>query len=149
MTDHPNYQQVLAALRADPERLIEWAAVQIVCLGAKLEWDNEDNYQTTESLVGLTTLYGPPSAGGQDEEEHRFYGEAAIAMGFETDWEDEDDDEDEWDGEAQECFDGCGLAVDHEPPCREKPGGRVLTADSTGRVYAVSNEPLGTIGGPY
>lgn len=36
------------------------------------------------------------------------------------------DEDDEWDGEASECKDGCGLAVDHQPPCREKPGGRVL-----------------------
>lgn len=43
-----------------------------------------------------------------------------------------------WDGEASECADGCGLAVDHDPPCRVKPGGAVL-----------SNEPMGTIGAPW
>jgi len=34
--------------------------------------------------------------------------------------------EEAWEGETAECRDGCGLDVDHEPPCREKPGGRVL-----------------------
>ena len=26
-----------------------------------------------------------------------------------------------------ECVDGCGLAVTHDGPCRDKPGGRILT----------------------
>lgn len=29
-------------------------------------------------------------------------------------------------GEPDTCADGCGLAVDHQPPCRDRPGGRVL-----------------------
>lgn len=94
-----NLDRIRAAFTADPRWLIEWAAQQVVALGAKSEWDNEDNYATTESLADLPKLYyGLPSAVDQDDDALRFYGLAAQHLGYpadiDNDTEDEEDDDD-------------------------------------------------------
>lgn len=87
---HPNHQRIIDQLTANPAPLINWAAVELVALGAKSEWSMEDNFMCTEALVDtVATHYGLPSASDQDEEGLRFYGEAARALGFRTDLDDE------------------------------------------------------------
>lgn len=95
MSRHLNHQQIIDALTEDPGPLIAWAADELIALGAKTEWSLEDNFACTESLVAVGAReYGLPSAGDQDDEALRFYGEAAIALGYETDYEPDDDDPD-------------------------------------------------------
>lgn len=95
MSRHPNHATVVAALTAEPERLIEWAADALILLGAKSEWSMEDNFGTTETLARLASAYGLPPAGDQDDEALRFYGEAAQALGYESDLDEMDEDEEE------------------------------------------------------
>lgn len=95
-TIHPNHQKVIDALTADPTALIEWAANEIVALGAKSEWDMEDNFMCTEALVDtVATHYGLPSGGDQSDEALEFYGRAARHLGLPSDWEDAQDEEEE------------------------------------------------------
>ena len=95
MSIHPNHQQIIDALTADPSRLIKWAATEMVTLGSKSEWSMEDNFACTEGLAGLSVPYGLPTSGNQDDEALEFYGRAAHHIGFPSDWEDmRDDDED-------------------------------------------------------
>lgn len=93
-TIHPNHQKVIDALTADPTALINWAANEIVALGAKSEWDMEDNFMCTETLVDtVATHYGLPSGGDQSDEALEFYGRAAHRLGLPSDWEDTMDEE--------------------------------------------------------
>lgn len=87
MSRHANHDAIVAAFAANPEPLIEWAADALIPLGAKSEWDMEDNYLTTEGLAGLASDYGLPAAGDQDDEALRFYGLAALAIGYDADIE--------------------------------------------------------------
>jgi hypothetical protein len=83
---HPNHQAIVDALAANPAPLIEWAARRIAVLGAKSEWDSEDNYATTEGLAELAgNAYPLPGAGDQDDEALRFYGEAARSLYYSAD----------------------------------------------------------------
>lgn len=89
---HPNHQRIIDELTANPAPLIEWAALELVSLGAKTEWSMDDNFTCTEGLAELPVRgwgYDLPGASNQDEEALRFYGEAARALGFHTDLDDE------------------------------------------------------------
>lgn len=90
---HPNLQKILDALREDPEPLIEWAAYNLVALGAKSEWSMDDNFETTEGLAGLTRQYDLPHAFNQDQGALRFYGEAAETLGLPSDWSDDEEED--------------------------------------------------------
>ena len=92
---HENTKKIIDALSADPETLIQWATVQLIALGAKSEWDSDDNYDTTEGLAGLAVKFGLPSAGSQNDEALRFYGEAALSLGLDADIAEEDDDDED------------------------------------------------------
>lgn len=93
---HANHQKILDTLHANPQPLIEWAARNIIALGAKSSWSMDDNYHTTETLAELAERYGLPPAGDQPDEALRFYGEPALALGYEADLSDmTDDDEDD------------------------------------------------------
>lgn len=93
-TIHPNHQKVIDALTADPTALINWAATEIVALGAKSEWSMEDNFVCTETLVGAVAAhYDLPSGGDQSDEALEFYGRAAHRLGLSSDWEDTLDEE--------------------------------------------------------
>ncbi len=94
MSRHPNHQRIVDELTANHVPLIEWAADALIALGAKPEWDMDDNFNTTETLVSVCARrYDLPSAGNQDAEALRFYGEAAIALGYPTDIEDDEDED--------------------------------------------------------
>ena len=62
MSDHPaiaaQREELTKAFRADPERLIAWAADVVSYLNSKSEWDMDDNFETTEGLVALGSEYG-------------------------------------------------------------------------------------------
>lgn len=88
---HENHRRILDALDEDPAPLIRWAAYNLIALGAKSEWDMDDNFHTTESLASLAEVYGLPSAGDQGEDALRFYGEAAKALGLRADIENEEE----------------------------------------------------------
>lgn len=94
-TGQQNYEAVLGALRENPEPLIIWAAQNIVALGAKREWDMEDNFITTEGVAELAgSEYGLPGATDQDDDSLRFYGLAAQHLGYRADIDDETEEED-------------------------------------------------------
>jgi hypothetical protein len=94
MSKHPNHQKVIDTLSANPQPLIEWAAVAIIALGAKSQWSMDDNYATTEGLAALAGVkYGLPAAGAQDDDDLRFYGEPALELGLEADLSDMTDDD--------------------------------------------------------
>lgn len=86
---HPNHQKIIDALTADPTPLIRWAAMELVALGAKEEWDLEDNFSCTEGLAELAGEYRMPLASDQSREALHFYGAAAAHLGFRNDIEDE------------------------------------------------------------
>lgn len=91
-----NYEAVLGALRADSERVLEWAAEMICYLGSKDEWSMDDNFACTESLAALTGPTDLPDAYNQDAEALVFYGLAAQHLGYAVELDtDEDDEEDE------------------------------------------------------
>lgn len=91
-----NYEVVLAALREKPDPLLRFAAHTIVALGAKSEWDMEDNYAAAEGIAELAAKhYGLPPAGDQDEAALRFYGLAAQHLGYDADIDDEPDEDEE------------------------------------------------------
>lgn len=80
-------QRLRQALTADPIPLIEWAILNLAHLGGKLEWSMDDNRVVAETLAMLPDRhYGLPSAGDQDDEALRFYGEIALEIGLTTDY---------------------------------------------------------------
>lgn len=93
MNRHENHEAVVAALRANPGPLVEWAAVRMIALGAKSEWSMEDNFCTTEGLAEMAGQYALPSVGNQTRDALRFYGLAAQSLYFDADIDDDLEDE--------------------------------------------------------
>lgn len=81
MTD-PTVAAVKAALRDNMETVIDEVATSIIVLGAKPEWDMEDNFLTTEGIARLAADSGLPSAGDQSDEDLAFWREVAVAAGL-------------------------------------------------------------------
>lgn len=82
-----NYDLIKQALRDNSDDVIETVAHLIVMLGAKYEWDMEDNFHTTETIAGLSQHVVLPQAFNQGDDEIAFYGPIANELGYDTDYE--------------------------------------------------------------
>ena len=70
---------VVSVLRDNAEELFQFIAKSLVHLGARLEWDLDDNFGVTEPLAGiLAPSWGLPSAGGQDATDLAFWSTIAV-----------------------------------------------------------------------
>lgn len=70
---------VVSVLRDNAEELFQFIAKSLVHLGARLEWDLDDNFGVTESLAGvLAPRWGLPSAGDQDGKGLAFWSTIAV-----------------------------------------------------------------------
>lgn len=84
----PNITVVRNAIMEHSHEVARTLADLMVALGAKREWDMEDNFQTTEEIARLADRIGLPSVGDMSAEDLAFWRPIAAARGLDYDTED-------------------------------------------------------------